>query len=177
MQEEHGHRLLDLQFNAFTKSWDYNYDLVLDTWSFLARTLNLQFACIDKDSYSEPADLLFSHFYSSHIISRTTLFSFLFSMRFWIKITGRRRRRRRKRWFSWGCWGVWNFQRASEYLSPRTVSFSGTWGCKIINSDTPDSIFPLGMMMMNHNMLLISFLLQLKWLLQWQKHQEKETQF
>jgi hypothetical protein len=35
----------------------------------------------------------------------------------------------------------------------------------------------LGMMMMNHNMLLISFLLQLKWLLQWQKHQEKETQF
>jgi hypothetical protein len=35
----------------------------------------------------------------------------------------------------------------------------------------------LGMMMMNHNMLLISFLLQLKWLLQWQKIQEKETQF
>jgi hypothetical protein len=27
----------------------------------------------------------------------------------------------------------------------------------------------LVMMMMNHNMLLISFLLQLKWLLQWQK--------
>ncbi len=145
------------------------------TWSFLARTLKLQFACIDKDSYSEPADLLFPHFYSSHIISRTTLFSFLFSMRFWIKIT--RRRRRRKRWFSWGCWGVRNFQRASEYLSPRTVSFSGTWGCKIINSDTPDSIFLLGMMMMNHNMLLISFLLQSKWLSQWQKHQEKETQF
>ncbi len=144
------------------------------TWSFLARTLNLQFACIDKDSYSEPADLLFSHFYSSHIISRTTLFSFLFSMRFWIKITGRRRR---KRWFWWGCWELWNFQRASEYLSPRTVSVSGTWGCKITNSDTPDSIFPLGMMMMNHNMLLISFLLQLKWLLQWQKIQEKETQF
>ncbi len=176
MQEEHGHRLLDLQFNAFTKSWDYNYDLVFVTLSFLARTLNLQFACIDKDSYSESADLLFTDFYSSHIISRTTLFSFLFSMRFWIKITGRRRRRRRKRWFSWGCSGVWNFQRASEYLSPRTVSFSGTWGCKIINSDTPDSIFPLGMMMMNRNMLLISFLLQLKWLLQWQKLQEKETQ-
>jgi hypothetical protein len=35
----------------------------------------------------------------------------------------------------------------------------------------------LGMMMMNHNMLLISFLLQLKWLLRWQKLQEKETQF
>ncbi len=87
------------------------------TWSFLARTLNLQFACIDKDSYSEPADLLFSHFYNSHIISRTTLFSFLFSMKFWIKITGRRRRRRRKRWFWWGCWGLRNFQRASEYLS------------------------------------------------------------
>jgi hypothetical protein len=34
----------------------------------------------------------------------------------------------------------------------------------------------LGMMMMNRNMLLISFLLQLKWLLQWQKLQEKETQ-
>jgi hypothetical protein len=35
----------------------------------------------------------------------------------------------------------------------------------------------LGMMMMNHNILVISFLLQLKWLLQWQKIQEKETQF
>jgi hypothetical protein len=35
----------------------------------------------------------------------------------------------------------------------------------------------LGMMTMNRNMLLISFLLQLKWLLQWQKLQEKETQF
>ncbi len=156
------------QCNAFTKSWDYNYDFVFVTRSFLARTLNLQFACIDKDSYSQPADLLFPHFYSSYIISRTTLSSFLFSMRFWIKITWRRRRRG-KRWFWWGCWGDWDFQRASEYLRPRSVSFSGTWGCKIINSDTPDSIFPLVMMMMNHNMLLISFLLQLKWLLQWQK--------
>ncbi len=144
---------------------------------FSCKNQNLQFACIDKDSYSEPADLLFSHSYGSHIISRTTLFSFLFSIRFWIKITGRKRRRRRRRWFWWGCWGLWNFQRASEYLSPSTVRFSDTWGCKIINSDTTDSIFPLGMMTMNPNMLLISFLLQLKWLLQWQKLQEKETQF
>ncbi len=51
-----------------------------------------------------------------------------------------RKKGRRKRWFWWGCWGLWNFQRASEYLSPRSVRFSGTWGCKIINSDTPDSI-------------------------------------
>lgn len=30
-KKEHGHRLLDPQFNAFTKSWDYNYDFVFVT--------------------------------------------------------------------------------------------------------------------------------------------------
>jgi hypothetical protein len=53
-KKEHGNRRLDPQCNAFTKLWDYNYDFVFVTRSFLARTLNLQFACIGKDSYSQP---------------------------------------------------------------------------------------------------------------------------